>query len=294
VPSSRTNDLLGYPPDARLLIINADDFGMYHAVTEGIRRTLTDGVVRSASVMAPCPWGLYALHLLRDHPEFAFGVHLTVASDFDNYRWGPLTPRDRVPSLVDETGFFHRDEPRQAYLAGLELDELEVEFCAQIETVLAAGLNPTHLDWHCLRDGGRPDIFDLTLGLAREYGLALRVFDPARSERLQRQGLPAVDHGVVDSTRLETEGKAARFVQMLRELPVGLSEWAVHPALGTAEAQAIDGWWTKREADFAFLVSQDARDTIREEGIVLIDYRALQDVWRRDDTRVGVQGMLIP
>src|SRR5262245_57534017 len=119
----------------------------------------------------------------------------------------------------------------------------------------------------------------MTLGLAREYGLALRVFDPPVSERLQRQGLPANDHQVVDSTRLETEGKTARFVQMLRELPAGLSEWAVHPALGTAEAQAIDGWWAKREADFDFLISPEARATVRAEGIILLDYRALQEVW---------------
>jgi predicted glycoside hydrolase/deacetylase ChbG (UPF0249 family) len=186
----RANELLGYPPDARLLIINADDFGMYHAVTEGVLRTIADGVVTSTTLMVPCPWGGYALRQLREHPEIAFGVHLTVVTDFDDYRWGPLTPRDRVPSLVDATGSFHRDEPHQAYLAHLELGDLEAEFRAQIEAVLASGLTPTHLDWHCLRDGGRPDVFDMTLGLAREYGLALRVFDPVVAAPLQARGLP--------------------------------------------------------------------------------------------------------
>jgi predicted glycoside hydrolase/deacetylase ChbG (UPF0249 family) len=280
VPNPRANELLGYPPDARLLIINADDFGMYHGVTAGILSTLTEGVARSATLMVPCPWALHAMRLLDQHPEIGFGVHLTLVTDFDDYRWGPITPRDKVPSLVDETGFFHRHEVGLGYLPGLKLDEVEVEFRAQIEAVLAADLTPTHLDWHCLYDGGRPDIFDLTLGLAREYGLALRVSDPTRVEHLQSQGLPTAEHGMMDSTRLETEGKTARFVQMLRDLPTGLSEWAVHPALGTAEAQAIDAWWDKRAADHAFLVSQEARDTIREEGIILLDYRALQAVWR--------------
>jgi hypothetical protein len=67
---------------------------------------------------------------------------------------------------------------------------------------------------------------------------------------------------------------------MLRDLPAGLSEWAVHPALGTAEAQAIDAWWEKRAADHTFLTSPEARDTIQDEGIILLDYRALQAVWR--------------
>ena len=69
---------------------------------------------------------------------------------------------------------------------------------------------------------------------------------------------------------------------MLRELPAGLSEWAVHPGLGTAEARAIDGWWAKRAADLRFLVSREARETVAAEGIVLLDYRALQAIWVHD------------
>jgi chitin disaccharide deacetylase len=282
VANRRANDLLGYPADARLLIVNADDFGMCHAVNVGILRTLTDGVVQSTTLMVPCPWALHAIRLLQDHPDIAFGVHLTVVSEFADYRWGPLTPRHEVPSLLDEAGFFYSNDRQAELLARARLDELEAEFRAQIEAVLAASLSPTHLDWHCLYDGGRPEIFDLTLGLANEYGLALRVFDATRSERLLRRGLPAADHGVVDSTRLPTAGKALRFVRMLRELPAGLSEWAVHPGLGTTEARAIDGWWPKRTADLRFLVSREARETIAAEGIVLLDYRALQAIWDRD------------
>ena len=281
----RANDLLGYPADARLLIINADDFGDYHAVNAAILRALTDGVARSTTLMVPCPWASHAMRLLRDHPGIAFGVHLTVVAEYADYRWGPLTPRDGVPSLLDETGAFYSNDRQTELLARARQDELEIEFRTQIEAMLAAGLRPTHLDWHCLYDGGRPDVFDLTVGLAREYGLALRVFDPTRSERLQWRGLPAADHGVVDSTRLPTAGKAARFVRMLRELPAGLSEWAVHPGLGTAEARAIDSWWAKRAADLRFLVSREARETVAAEGIVLLDYRPLQAIWARDRTR---------
>ena len=73
----RVNELLGYPAEARLLIINADDFGVYHAVNAAILRTFTEGVVRSTTLMAPCPWAMHAMRLLRDHPHIACGVHLT-------------------------------------------------------------------------------------------------------------------------------------------------------------------------------------------------------------------------
>ena len=178
----QTNKLLGYPDDARLLIINADDFGMCHAINEAIFHTLTDGVVRSTSLMEPCPAALHAMQLLAEHPEIAFGVHLTVICDPGNSQWGPLTPRDKVPSLLDEAGAFYSLARLPALLAHAQLDELEVEFRAQIEAVLAAGLTPTH--WDCLQSGGRAAIFEMTLGLAKAYGVALRVTEQPWIEQL--------------------------------------------------------------------------------------------------------------
>jgi predicted glycoside hydrolase/deacetylase ChbG (UPF0249 family) len=284
---SQTNRLLGYPANARLLIINADDFGMCHAINEAILRTLKEGLVRSTSLMAPWPWALHAMHLLGENPDIPFGVHLTVICDMINYRSGPLTSREKTPSLIDETGYFYRSERMSEFLAQARLDELEVEFRAQIEAVLAAGLKPTHLDWHCLHSGGRADIFDLTLGLAKEYGLALRVANHPFIEKVQSQGLPTDDHDLLDSYNLDTAAKSTRDAQMLRELPIGLSEWAVHPGLGNAELQAIEpDSWQVRQTDFDFLMSQEAQAIVKEEGIILLDYRALQAVWTDHQTKV--------
>src|SRR5690242_3940252 len=169
---SQTNRLLGYPDDARLLIINADDFGRAHACNAGTLRALTEGVASSTTLMVPCPWALHAMQLLADHPDIPFGVHLTIISERPRYSWGPLISRDKVPSLIDEAGFFYREERLREFLAQVKLSELEVEFRAQIEAVLAASLTPTHLDWHCLNNGGRADIFALTVTLEKEYGLA--------------------------------------------------------------------------------------------------------------------------
>jgi hypothetical protein len=103
----QTNRLLGYPADARLLIINADDFGMCHAVDEAVIRSLQKGVLRSTTLMMPCAWALHAIHFLTDHPEIPFGIHLTAISDWVDYRWGPLTPKEKVPSLINELGYFY-------------------------------------------------------------------------------------------------------------------------------------------------------------------------------------------
>ena len=75
---SHTNRLSGYPDDARLLIINADDLARAHACNAGTLRALIEGVVSSTTLMAPCPWAVHAMQLLAEHPEISFGVHLTV------------------------------------------------------------------------------------------------------------------------------------------------------------------------------------------------------------------------
>ena len=277
----QTNRLLGFPVDARLLIINADDFGMCNSVNEAIIGAVKEGVVRSTSLMVPCPWMLHAMHFLADHPEIPFGVHLTVISEWVDYRWGPVTPREKVPSLIDKAGYFYNFEHMPEFLAQVRLDQLEMEFRAQIEVVLAAGLKPTHLDWHALRIGGREDILDVMLRLAREYGLAFRVAGRSWIEKVQSQGLPTNDYDFLDSYSLDPVNKSARYAQLLRELPAGLSEWAVHPGLDNSELLALEPDENHfRQTDFDFWTSQQAKDIVREEGIILLDYRALQDVWR--------------
>ena len=276
-----TNDLLGYPTDARLLIINADDLGMCHATNAAIIRALTAGIATSTTLMVPCPWALHAIHWLREHPTIHFGVHLTAICDGPDYRWGPLSPRDRVPSLVDETGYFYRFERMAEFLAQVRLDELEAEFRAQIETVLAAGLAPTHLDWHALRIAMKPELFDVMFRLAREYGLALRVRERPLIAQVQRQGLPVNDYDFLDSYLLDTANKSARFAQLLRDLPPGLSEWAVHPGLDDGELRAIEpSGAALRQADLNFLLSAEAREIIEQEGITLLSYQPLQEIWQ--------------
>ena len=279
--NGQTNRLLGYPTDARLLIINADDFGMCHAVNEAVIGTLRDRVVCSTTLMVPCPWALHAMRFLADHPEIPFGVHLTAISEWPDYRWRPVTPRKKVPSLVNEDGHFYNFDRMPAFLAQVNLAELKTEFRAQIEAVLSAGLKPIHLDWHALRIDNREDIWDVMFSLAREYGLALRVRGQAWIEKMQRQGLPTVDYDFLDSYMLDPATKAVRYAELLHELPAGLSEWAIHPGRETPELLAIEVENNHiRQTDFDFWTSQQAKDAIEAEGIVRLDYRALQDVWK--------------
>ena len=147
--------------------------------------------------------------------------------------------------------------------------------------MLSTGLTPTHVDWHSLADGGRDDIFDLGMALAEEYQLATRVWLERGRRLALQQGLPVVDHAFLDSFSLDVETKSSRYLELLHQLPPGLSEWAVHPGLADRAARKIDDGWKVRSTDLEFMTSPEAREAVRREGIMIIDYRTIKDAWSR-------------
>ncbi len=271
--------MLGFPTDTRVLIINCDDLGMHESVNAAVLEAVQEGVASSASLMVPCPAAGQAMQMLSRTPSVAFGIHLTLTRDGPGHRWAPIAPAAHVPSLVDENGLLWTSAAAPQLLAQARLEDVERELRAQIDVVARSGLTPTHLDWHVLADGGRRDFLDLTMALAHEHGLAVRVWLEPGRRAARGRGLPVVDHDFLDSFVLPVAGKAERYVQALRSLPAGLSEWAVHPAMGEETAAEADLGWTVRRSDHAFLSSRLARRVIDEEDIVVIDYKGLQRVW---------------
>jgi predicted glycoside hydrolase/deacetylase ChbG (UPF0249 family) len=278
-----SSEQLGFGSDARVLIVNCDDLGMHDAVNAAVVESIEDGIAGSCSLMAPCPAAADAMRLLRERPHIPFGIHLALIRDSPEYRWGPASAKADVPSLLDpDTGELYVDTPAQrtALLAAAKLTEVERELREQINAVVDVGLAPTHLDWHCLADGGRADIFDLAMALAQEYGLAARVWLDDGRRKAREQGKPVVDNPYLDSYSVSLDDKAATYARMLRDLPPGLNEWAVHPAHGTKQLQSIDPTgWQVRQSDHAFLTSPQAREILDYENITVIDYRPLQQAW---------------
>ena len=258
-----SSELLGFAPDAR--------------------ESIENGIASSCSLMVPCPGAANAMRLLRERPHIPFGIHLALIRDSPEYRWGPAAAKADVPSLLDpDTNELYVDTPTQrtALLAEAKLTDVERELRAQIDAVVDVGLAPTHLDWHCLADGGRADILDLAMALAKEYGLAARVWLDYGRRKAREQGKPVVDNAFLDSYSISLDDKAETYARMLRDLLPGLNEWAIHPAHGTEQWQTIEPTgWQIRQSDHAFLTSPQAREILDHESITVIDYRPLQQAW---------------
>jgi chitin disaccharide deacetylase len=124
------------------LILNSDDFGMCHSINQGVVKAFTEGLLTQASVMVPTPWFEEAVVLAKRH-DIPVGVHLTATCEWNRYRWRPLTG---ARSLVREDGTSHATIEE----ARIKVDpaELELEFAAQVETMIACGLPPQHADVH--------------------------------------------------------------------------------------------------------------------------------------------------
>jgi predicted glycoside hydrolase/deacetylase ChbG (UPF0249 family) len=276
---SSSSELLGFTPDARVLILNCDDLGMHSSINAAILDAVREGVASSASLMVPSPAAAEAMQLLHHAPDVPFGIHLTLTRDGPGHRWAPVSPVGTVPSLVDAGGLLLTSAEVPQLLNQVHIEDVERELRVQIGVVTRSGLTPTHLDWHVMADGGRADVMELTLDLAREHGLAARVWLEPRRRATRARGLPVVDHDFLDSFALDVSGKTQRFAQLLRDLPIGLNEWAVHPALGEESAAEANLGWAVRRSDYAFLVCPLARQLIEDEGIVISDYRRLQQAW---------------
>lgn len=274
---------LGYPADAKLLIIHADDLAVAHAQNQASFKALDAGYASSASVMVPCPWLGEVADYAAAHPNHDLGLHLTLTSEWKHYKWGPVAPASAVKGLVGPHGYFYDNCADVA--ANANPDEVETELRAQIERAKAMGIEPTHLDSHmgCLFFSS-PEIFDVYLRLGREYGLPTLVGADMLEALPQASREKVTDNEIIVNQILGAgpadfrSGFPAYYEQLLRSLRPGLNELIVHLAFDDAEMQGVtfehpDWGATWRQADFDFVSSESCRKAIEEAGIYLVSWR---------------------
>ncbi len=251
------------------LIVRGDDIGSSHAANVACIQCCREGIVRSLEVMVSAPWFNEAVKMLSDNPKLDVGVHLTLTSEWENMKWGPVT---EAPSLVDDRGHFYpmtsqrRDFPANTGFlqAGAKLDEVESELRAQIELALEKLPNVTHLSCHMGTASATPDLRALVEKLADEYHLPLGVDGAQRAGRF----------GGKDTT---AEQKEENLVRILEDLKPGLWLIVEHPGLNTPEMRAIghrgyENVAEDRQGVTQVFTSPRVKEVIRRRGIRLVGY----------------------
>src|ERR1044072_2629243 len=274
---------LGYPRDAKLLIVHADDLGMAHSVNVATMKAFETGLVTSGSIMVPCPWLSEIAAYARANPQADLGLHLTLTSEWTNLRWGPVASKDRVSSLLDKDGYLCLTETDAAQAANPK--EVELEIRAQIERARAMGIVPTHLDSHMGTLYQNKELFDVFMRVAREYKLPVRV---AKSWFTRADFVPEVvkpDDVFIDrvldiNPSVAPQDWASFYSDAFKKLEPGVTEVVIHLAYDDAEMRAATSdhpnWGAAwRQRDFEFFTSDAFRKILQENNIKLVTYREL-------------------
>ena len=280
---------LGYDKDAVLLIINNDDAGMSHSSNTGTIKGMQDGLITSATIMFNCPWANGIVDFAKSNPDKGFGVHLTLTSEWKNYKWGPIAPIDQVHSLVDSNGYFWA-KVQEVYQHG-SAEQAYLEGKAQIQKALTYGLSITHIDSHMGTFQLDPAYFEQYARLASEFNLPLRMASQTTLEKYGQGGLRSTctQLGLVFPDYLISEelqdynGDVADFwVNVINDLKPGVTELYLHASECSPELQAITGTARKRADELeAFTNSEKIKQALASKNVKLISYRPLLDLQRQ-------------
>ena len=242
--------------DGIWLVVRGDDFGMCHAVNEGIERAFTDGIVTTASTMAPCPWFEEAAKIAKE-VGIPIGAHQTLTCEWDYLRWRPLTDG---PSLARPDGTFWSSVELARH--HVQQDEAVRELLAQVDRFRSAGLGLDYLDHHM--GSVVPAAY---VEVSARTGVPFLYSDEVRG------GLASVS----ELSPREAAGKKAWMLSYLRGLAPGAHVLVSHPGADSRELGSLTGpdsvpyrWAAEyRVSDLAVLTDPDVRELVSELGITL-------------------------
>jgi predicted glycoside hydrolase/deacetylase ChbG (UPF0249 family) len=277
---------LGYPKETKLLIIHADDMGVSHSENVATIHTMEKGVVTSGSIMVPCPWFPEIAEYAKSHPDADIGLHLTLTSEWKNYRWGPVSPADKVPSLLDQQGYFNSSTAE--LMKNGKGEEVERELRSQIEKALKFGINPTHFDPHMAGAVSTPDFLKVLIKLGHEYKVPVLLSkDLGKLFKINLADYTTEKDVVIDKFVMATwetykYGMDNFYTEQIKSMTPGLNVILLHAAYDDAEMKAvtaghIDYGATWRQHDVDFFTSEKCKKLLADEKIKLITWKEIRD-----------------
>lgn len=283
---------LGFDPGDRVAVVHVDDIGMCHPANVGGVRAL-DGAATCASIMMPCPGFEEIAAIARERPELDLGIHLTMNSEFPDFRWGPA--RDDVPSLCRPDGTLW--QTTRETIANADPDEVKKELNAQIEAVLESGVDATHIDSHMgtLIDRKFFDIYiqtgidynlpvlmsrGISPGLLAEHGIGLGLDYDARLDEMEKRGFPVFDFLEGQSPWYNPFTAEHHHRNRLKSVPEGLTYFILHAAEGSDELQAFAPDWLQRHEEHRLFSDGTMERAMDEAGIKRIGMREIRDRMR--------------
>ncbi|MFL5489717.1 MAG: polysaccharide deacetylase family protein [Gemmatimonadaceae bacterium] len=273
---------LGYPADAKLLILHADDLGAAHSINAASLELLDKGLITSASIMIPTPWVAEVAAYAKTHPNADLGLHLTVTSEWETYRWGSVESKDKVPTLLDSAGTFPAESDPVAKKA--KPVEIERELRAQVERALKLGIRPTHVDSHMGTLFTTPAFVAVYMKVAHDYHLpflALKTVPFGTAPMPLGPKDLALDAVVIAGPEIPRADWKKWYLDGIASLKPGITEMIVHLGHDDAELQAVmvnhepyGATW--RQRDYDVITSPEFKKALQDNHVTLVTWRELQ------------------
>ena len=242
---------------------------MSHSVNMALEKLIQSGLPVSVSVMFPTPWYQETVEMLKRYPNVSVGIHLTLNSEWKNYRWGPVLGRSAVPTLVDKDGYFFSSS---ADLPANHADpkEVEKELRAQIERAIHSGLKIDYVDYHMGTVTKYPEYRDIAEKLAKEYGLGMSGYFGEARQDAQYSAAPA--------------NKGDSLAVMVNRLKPQFNLFVTHVGIDNAELGALldmnqsgplSNMSQNRQGELDALTSPRFSEAVKARNVRLITYRQL-------------------
>lgn len=280
-PSKSVQERLGYPASARLLVMHADDLGMNHSVNRATFEALEKGWITSASILVPCPWFPEVIRWAKQHPDADVGIHQALNSEWTDFRWGPVSPKDKVPSLLDPDGYLPLDTPEVAKNANPS--EIEMELRSQIDRARGAGIHLTHLDTHMGALLESVELYKVYQKMGYAYGLP--ILEARAGSHAPKGAAPRADEVLVEKVigiepGVDAKDWTAWYEKQLAPLGPGVYQVIVHLAYDDDEMRGStwdhpDWGAAWRQHDLDMVKSPEFRQFLKDQGFVLVGWKEL-------------------
>jgi chitin disaccharide deacetylase len=306
---------LGFPKGAKVLILHIDDVGMSWDSNQGTIKAMEKGVANSLSIMMPCPWVPGFVRYMQEHPGLDAGLHLTLTSEWRDYRWAPLSGRPAVPGLVDKEGALWRSV--DLVVKNASADEVETEIREQLKRARDMGFEPTHLDSHMGTLFAKPEFLERYVQVGIENKIPVmfpgghntmigqeRNVTPEMKEQLKAMGktiwdagLPVLDdlHNVsydfeYPESKSLTDSElqklaTTQYIKTIRDLKAGLSMVIMHCTAPTEIFSYIGSSGRVRKADMLAMMDPAFKKFLKDEKIILTTWRELKDRRQKADEK---------
>ena len=291
---------LGYPVDSKVVMLHADDIGMCSEANEAVIPYLLNDQIQSASAMVPCPWFNDIADWYKKHPEMDIGLHLTLTSEWKNYRWGPVSNPSSVPELIDPEGYLWRGGIDVASRTPVAIIEKEVR--AQIERAYKRGIKPGHIDTHMGTLYSKVEYAEAFFNIAMEYGIPANVieFTPDRVQKFRKQGYP-ITARLIESGRKYTlpklddfssvpdgktyQNKKENFFDLIQNMEPGITEIIFHPSINSEGLKKITNSWQQRVWESKMFSDPEVIQFLKNEGIIFTNWKEMMARFKQRTTK---------